>query len=697
MFCLENENSIKIYLKDKLLFNFIQGKNNLEIFSSTLNIKSSRGSYFIKEKKLNIKKLKNYNIIEKNEKFLKINFEDILEINFEQIDENSLLKISFIKKTKDYNGIKLSLKAYKNEKIFGLGEQYSFLNFKGKKIPIFCQEQGIGRGKNLFTFLVNLLYKAGGNFYTTYYPEPSFISTSGYFVVSSSFDFSIFDFKKTNTILNFHDIPGWILVGSSNSFLETLRLKNSLFGKQYKIPDWIFNGAILGIQGGKEVLLNKLEKAKKYGIKISAVWCQDWEGKRITSFGKQLFWDWIYDKNLYPDLPELIKELNKENIKFLGYINPFLCTDGKLFNIAKEKNLLLKNKDGEPYLVKITTFPAAVLDLTNPETISWIKSIIKENMINVGLSGWMADFGEHTPVDAQIFDKNFINNFKEEINSLIFNNNYKNKIEETKEKEEDIILRNFHNIYPVIWAKINIDAIKESNKEREIFIFSRSGFLGTSLTSMALWAGDQLVDWSKDDGLPSVIISFLSSSFSSIVANHSDIGGYTTVAWKKRDKELFLRWTELGAFSLIMRTHEGNRPDVNVQFDHDENTLKHFSKFSKIYSNLKEYYKEVYSEYYSENLPFYRHLSLYYPDDKNVYKYNYCYLIGKDLLFYPVIKKGKNKIKVYIPEDNFIHLFTGKSFNKGFYIVDAPIGYPAVFYRKNSKYENLFQKIKDIE
>jgi len=47
---------------------------------------------------------------------------------------------------------------------------------------------------------------------------------------------------------------------------------------------------------------------------------------------------------------------------------------------------------------------------------------------------------------------------------------------------------------------------------------------------MSFWAGDQLVDWSKDDGLPSVIISFLSSSFSGIAVNHSDIGGYTTVA-----------------------------------------------------------------------------------------------------------------------------------------------------------------------
>jgi len=86
---------------------------------------------------------------------------------------------------------------------FGLGEQYSYLNLKNKKVPIFCQEQGIGRGKNLFTFLVNLLYKAGGNQFTTYFPQPSFISTKSYFFIANCFDYSIFDFKRKKLLLNF--------------------------------------------------------------------------------------------------------------------------------------------------------------------------------------------------------------------------------------------------------------------------------------------------------------------------------------------------------------------------------------------------------------------------------------------------------------------------------------------------------------
>ena len=47
----------------------------------------------------------------------------------------------------------------------------------------------------------------------------------------------------------------------------------------------------------------KLRRARASGIKVSALWCQDWQGIRMTPYGKQLFWNWRYDESLYPDLP----------------------------------------------------------------------------------------------------------------------------------------------------------------------------------------------------------------------------------------------------------------------------------------------------------------------------------------------------------------------------------------------------------
>ena len=72
------------------------------------------------------------------------------------------------------------------------------------------------------------------------------------------------------------------------------------------------------------------------------------------------------------------------------------------------------------------------------------------------------------------------------------------------------------------------------------------------------WAGDQTVDWTKSDGLPSSIVAALSLAVSGMGLSHSDIGGYTTskLFGVTRSKELLLRWAEYSMFTPVMRTHE---------------------------------------------------------------------------------------------------------------------------------------------
>ena len=42
----------------------------------------------------------------------------------------------------NYNAMWLRVKAESSEMIFGLGEQYSFLNLRGRKYPVWVREQG---------------------------------------------------------------------------------------------------------------------------------------------------------------------------------------------------------------------------------------------------------------------------------------------------------------------------------------------------------------------------------------------------------------------------------------------------------------------------------------------------------------------------------------------------------------------------
>lgn len=53
--------------------------------------------------------------------------------------------------------------------------------------------------------------------------------------------------------------------------LESL---TGILGRQPELPEWVFDGAILGIQGGTEKVIEKLEKSAKHGMKVAGVWCR---------------------------------------------------------------------------------------------------------------------------------------------------------------------------------------------------------------------------------------------------------------------------------------------------------------------------------------------------------------------------------------------------------------------------------------
>jgi alpha-glucosidase len=332
----------------------------------------------------------------------------------------------------------------------------------------------------------------------------------------------------------------------------------------------------------------------------------------------------------------------------------------------------LKNKDGEEYLVVVTTFPVAIVDLTNPDAYNWLKEVIKTNMIDIGLSGWMADFAEYTPTDAIPFSG------------------------------EDAQL--LHNKFPMLWAKLNREAVEEAGKLGEVVFFMRAGYSFSQRYNTLMWSGDQMVDWSLDDGLPSVIPSALSLGMSGFGICHSDIGGYTTIANEMgtvtRSKELFMRWTEQAAFSPAMRTHEGNRPALNVQFDYDDEVIEHFAEMIRIHVKMKDYLLHLNKENAEQGLPFMRPLYMHYFDtvkseNCKLKDIKYQYLLGRDLLVCPVIEPGKTVKKVMLPEDQWINIWTGEEYGHGVYEFDVPLRRPPVFVRKDSEFKDLFLKLKE--
>jgi len=157
-----------------------------------------------------------------------------------------------------------------------------------------------------------------------------------------------------------------------------------------------------------------------------------------------------------------------------------------------------------------------------------------------------------------------------------------------------------------------------------------------------------------------------------------------------------LRWIELGAFTAVFRTHEGNIPEINHQFYSDEETLQHFVRFAKVYAAWKLYRIELVKEAADTGLPVVRHPFIHYPDDPAVLDLEYQFMVGFEIMVMPVLNPGEDRVEVYFPAGRWVHLWSGRkygSISKGTYeTVGAPIGEPAVFYKEGSDAGHQFMK-----
>lgn len=623
-FTVENSD-FNICLNGKSIFAVKTGQRLFKVEIGKSSYRMSHGSFKIKEKVLSEKELvvKSINASGANAVFELSEGKCKIEI----IDDKKLL-FSF-DGLDDYNRMQFDIPAVEDEYVYGGGEIFSEFNLRHKKTNVWVAEHinALQIAKKLIKQIVgikNTEKKQHFSKYETYYAQPTFLSSRKYFFHSTATARSEFDFKNEN----YHRIKinqiAPFYIGFGENFEDVVSNLSSIVSRQPPLPDWVYDGYILGIQGGTDVMMNKVERALENGIAVNGVWIQDWEGRRVTAAGKQLYWNWQWDKELYPKLDEKIKELNEKGIKVLGYINPFLAVEKPLYKEASAKGYCVKNKQGEDYYVTITTFPAAMIDLTNPDACLWIKDIIKKNMIDFGFSGWMADFGEYLPTDCVLF---------------------------SGENPENI-----HNTWPAKWARMNREAVEESGKLGEIMFFTRAGFSDTPKYSTMMWNGDNHVDFSVDFGLPSVIPAMLSLTCCGFGLSHSDIGGYTSFFNLKRDEELYMRWCEMNAFSPVMRGHEGLNPDLNVQFDANERVLKLSAKMSQIHKSLKPYIRSSVEYNAHKGVGVIRPLFFYY-DEEQAYIECFEYMLGRDILVAPVIKAGAESREVYLPDDKWIHLW----------------------------------------
>lgn len=569
------------------------------------------------------------------------------------------------------NRLWIRLVAEPIEHVWGCGEQMSYFNLRGRRFPLWTSEPGVGRDKTSYvTWQADVAGKAGGDYYTTNYPQPTFLSSRRYCAHLETTAYADFDFRHPD----FHELQVWAVpdrleIWNAPTFVELVESIAARFGRQPPLPEWVYNGAIIGLKDGQRSF-ERLERMLAAGVRVSGLWCEDWAGLRPTSFGTRLFWDWAWNPARYPDLDRKIEELAARDIRFLVYLNPYLCDDGQLFHEAAALGHLALDVAGGVYRVDFGEFFCGIVDFTSEAACRWyMERIIRKNVLELGVAGWMADFGEYLPIDVRLAN--------------------------------GVDGRLMHNAWPALWAKVNADAVAEYGRRGEALFFMRAGFTGVQRYCPLLWAGDQSVDFSRHDGLITAVCGALSAGVLGNAFHHSDIGGYTSLfgVRRTREAELLERWSEMAAFTPVMRTHEGNRPAENLQIDQDLDVLAHFARMTRIYCHLAPYLRTLAEEASLRGLPVQRPLFLHFEADPATYAIQDQYLYGPDLLVAPVNAPSVRAWRVYLPAGaRWVHVWTGTPYGGGTHVdVPAPIGWPPVFYREGTAHSALFEGLRAIE
>ncbi|CAK1356827.1 unnamed protein product [Cercospora beticola] len=568
------------------------------------------------------------------------------------------------------------------EDFYGLGGQASFASLKNQSIPVITREQGVGRGDEPITSLENANNSiAGGSFYTTYTSVPSYISTDGkvFYLSEKSTGYSNFDFTEPDAVTIRYDslsVDG-AFTRAENLF-DAIEALTAYTGRQPALPRWVDDGAILGIQGGQDKVNRIVEQGLQLGAPIAGVWLQDWVGTH-SQVGpylniSRLWWNWENDDVLYPTWTEFVQNLRDQyNVRTLSYINTFL-TNVSTKDTGFRRNLY-DEASANHYFVQNTTtnstaiissgpgLQAGVVDLTNPYLRDWYEDVLRQQVWNSNISGFMTDFGEYTPLsgDVKVYDA---------VSDAFF----------------------YHNAYPTQWAAYHRALVEDLGLQDEAVLFHRSAAQSSQKYMNLFWVGDQNVDWGVNDGIKSVVTIMVHMGFSGYSQQHSDVGGYTTVLTYNnynitRSPELLGRWGELAAVSsAAFRSHEGNIPSVNAQFYSNTTTYEYYGYNARLFASLGKYRRHILeTESEPKGWPLLRPVVLEHPQDLRARNISYqSFYLGQHLYVAPVLDPQTFEVTVYLPAGNgnrtYEHVWTGTKYNGGQDVtVAAPYGKPAVF------------------
>ncbi len=505
-----------------------------------------------------------------------------------------LLPFSFIKRGSDNSrSINPVLTIAPGERIYGCGESFGALNKVGQKVQIMVTDpQGPetdGQYKPVPFFFSNRGY---GIFMHTSAPVTadfgaSYIGADRLFMADEQMDFFVF-FGEPKDILNEY---------------------TNITGKSPMLPLWTFGTWMSRITYfSQEEGLDIAKQLRQHKIPSDVIhFDTGW-------FGVDWQCDYEFAKDRFKDPKGMLDQLKRDGFHTCLWQLPYFTPKNRFFREIVDGGLAVRNAAGSlPY-------EDAVLDFSNPQTVSWYQSKI-EGLMRLGVSTIKCDFGEAAPYDG------------------FYYSGRGGKYE--------------HNLYPLRYNKALWEQVERSHPGEGV-IWARSAWAGSQRYALH-WGGDAAT---TNTGMLGDLRGGISFGLSGFSFWSHDMGGFVTAS----PEDIYRRWLPFGFLSSHTRAH-GAPPTEPWLIS--ESFTKAFRQAAEMKYKLMPYVYAQAKDCSERGLPMVRALLVEFPDDPGAWLVEDEYMFGSQILVAPLLESGNSRT-CYLPRGKWIDYQSGKVYEGGY-------------------------------
>ncbi len=442
-------------------------------------------------------------------------------------------------------------------------------------------------------------------------------------------------------------------------------------GRAPMIPEWAtgFWQSKLRYETQEE-LLEVAREYKRRNLPISVI--------VIDYFHWTMQGDWKFDPIRWPDPKKMVEELEEMGIKLMVSVWPTIDTRSENYELMKRKNYIIRAEKGVD-VVFMLFGPLTYVDTTHPEAQKYFWSRVKNNYYKYGIKTFWLDEAEP---EMRPYDYDNIRM-------------YLGNGEEVS------------NLYCVGYAKAFYDGMIAEGEE--VCNLVRCAWLGSQRYGVVLWSGDIA---STFESLRKQLKAGLNVSLCGVPWWTTDIGGFINGDPEDEEfRELIVRWFPFGVFCPVLRLHGFRLPypvrDIlnpdgycgsggpNEVWSFGETAYNIIVKFMRIRERLRPYIMKQMETASKNGTPVMRPLFYDFPEDSRVYDIGDEYMFGPDLLVAPVVEKGIEQRKVYLPAGaSWTNAYTGEEVKGGVELeVSARLEEIPLFYRDGARLP-IFEDIK---